>query len=196
LRIVRRVLLVSVVLVAVATGSTVAWAAAHGYRMYIVHTGSMVPALRYGDIVIDRPVQLPVHKDEIITFLYNSGPEGVVTHRAISDTPAGIRTKGDANPTRDPWTIHPDQVVGTPMLIVPVAGYLLYYLKQPAGAASVATVALGIWLLWDLFFGATTGVPDERGTDPGRPDARRRRLPLPRHRVPAPDHEPSVSTPS
>ncbi len=55
------------------------------------------------------------------------------------------------------------------------AGYVLYFLKQPTGTASVATVALGVWLLWDLCFASTTA--DETARDEADPEpahARRR----------------------
>ncbi len=143
-------------LLAVGAGVVVlaALAVSSGYRLYIVHTGSMVPTLRPGDIVVDRPVPGPVRRGEIITFRYHSGPDSVVTHRVFSAGRTGIRTKGDANPTPDPWVLRRSQVVGTPVAIVPAVGYVLFYLHEPSGAASVATLVLALWLLWNLCFGA------------------------------------------
>jgi hypothetical protein len=37
------------------------------------------------------------------------------------------RTKGDANPTRDPWAIRLNDKVGSVAFDVPLAGYVLWY---------------------------------------------------------------------
>jgi signal peptidase len=54
-----------------------------------------------------------------------------VTHRVIDilKTPNGLayRTKGDANPARDPWTVRLTGQVGRVSFTVPVAGYVLFY---------------------------------------------------------------------
>ena len=159
---------VAVVVLGAAAVSVVEWV--NGYRAYILHTGSMVPTLRPGYVVIDRPVGGVVHTGEIITFRYRPGPAGVVMHRVWSDRSGAIRTKGDANPTPDPWVIHPSQIVGTPIAIIPVAGYALVYLRQPAGAASIATLTLDLFLLWGLCFDGARG-----GDQPRRRPAHRRR---------------------
>ncbi|MHB1433064.1 MAG: signal peptidase I [Streptosporangiaceae bacterium] len=153
---VRRLLsgLTALAAVAVLAALILAWH--QGYRVYIVHTGSMIPAFRPGEALVDGPVIGPLHRGEIITFRYASGPDQVVSHRVFSDVGGVIRTKGDANPTKDPWTLRRSQVVGTPIAIVPDGGYALYYLSQPAGAASLALFGVTTWLLWGLCF-----APDE-----------------------------------
>lgn len=166
MRAVRRLLsgLAGLAALAVLAGLILAWQ--DGYRIYIVHTGSMVPAFRPGEALVDGPVLGPVHRGEIITFRYASGPDQVVSHRVFSDAGGVIRTKGDANPTKDPWTLHRSQVVGTPVAIVPYGGYVLFYLSQPAGAGSVVLFGVTTWLLWGLCFPA-----DEReSAGAARPD--------------------------
>ena len=124
-----------------------------GYRVYVVHTGSMTPTFRPGDIVIDRPAQHRYHAGEVITFRHSAQTTDVVTHRITDITPAGlIHTKGDANRTADVWDIRPDQVRGSVAMSAPAAGYLLVFLHQPAGVASLALAVLAIALLWRLFF--------------------------------------------
>ena len=159
MRVARRLLAGLALLAAATLTAAVALAWHQGYRAYIVHTGSMVPTLRPGEAVVDQPVRGSMHRGEIITFRYAYGPDQVVTHRVFSDAGGAIRTKGDANPTKDPWTLRRAQVVGTPAAIVPDGGYVLVYLSQPTGAASVATFALMIWLLWDLCFRTGTAEP-------------------------------------
>jgi signal peptidase len=86
----------------------------------------------------------------------------VVTHRVVQVSAAGISTKGDANPADDAWTIRPDQVQGRTVRALPRVGYLVVYLQQPAGVASVLTAAAMILLLWGLCFPpeARSGQPE------------------------------------
>ena len=136
-----------------------------GYRVWVVHTGSMIPTFRPGEAIVDQPVHGWPQRGEIITFRYASGPDQVVTHRVYRESGGTIRTKGDANPTEDPWTLHASQVVGTPTAIIPDGGYLIVYLSQPTGAASVVTFTITITLLWGLCFPGHT--EDAAGAQPG-----------------------------
>ena len=122
MRVARRLLggLAGLSVAAIMAAMVLAWH--QGYRVYILHTGSMIPTLHPGEAVVDRPVRGPVHRGEIITFRYAYGPDQVVTHRVFSDANGAIKTKGDANPTPDPWTLRHAQVVGTPVAIVPYGG--------------------------------------------------------------------------
>lgn len=58
-------------------------------------------------------------------------PGRLVTHRIISvfktDHGLAYRTKGDANPARDPWTIALPDKVGKASFSVPYVGYALVY---------------------------------------------------------------------
>jgi signal peptidase len=122
-----------------------------GYRVYVIHTGSMIPTLKLGDVVIDKPVQ-QLHRGEIITFRQSASSNVIVTHRIHSIHHGIIHTKGDANPTPDAWPINRSLVKGSVTTIVPKLGYLIVFLKQPAGIASVMTGVIALFLLWDLFF--------------------------------------------
>jgi signal peptidase len=112
----------------------------------------MSPSLRPGDAVLAAPAPSAVRPGEVVTFTVHSGPDSVVTHRVVSVVDGLVSTKGDANRTPDPWTLHLSQVVGTAAAFLPHAGYLLVFLKQPQGLASVVVVMLGLVLLWQLFF--------------------------------------------
>ncbi len=154
------------------TVAAVAWS--QGYRVYIIHTGSMLPDLRPGSVVVDRPLSGAVRVGEIISYRFRAGPDGVLTHRVYSDRAGVIVTKGDANSTPDPWTTRRGAVVGTPDAVVPRLGYLLEYLKQPAGVASVVTLVATVGLLWTLLLG-----PPAVAAPPRRvPAHRRRKRPL------------------
>jgi signal peptidase len=149
-------LLAIVILLAVAGG--VATTAMHfwrqGYRVYIIHTGSMDPTFRSGGIVIDRTVTGTLHVGEPITFRHSALTPDVVTHRIKRITKDGIYTKGDANPTRDPWVITAGMVQGRVVHYVPKLGFVMYFLKQRAGIAALMTGFLSLIILWGLFFPA------------------------------------------
>jgi signal peptidase I len=159
LRSITRATLALALLVALVS-ATALWT--QGYRVYVVHTGSMVPTYRPGDVVIDRPAQHHYRAGEVITFRHSSQTTDVVTHRITDVTPAGIiHTKGDANRTADVWDIRPDQVRGTVAMKVTDLGYLLVFLSQPAGAGSLALTVLALVLLWTLFFPADAAPTDD-----------------------------------
>ncbi len=151
----RRVAVVALLLVVAAVGGEAAALWSGGVRMYVVHTGSMTPTYRPGDIVIDRPVAAPPRPGEVLTFRHSDRTTDVVTHRVVARQPDGeLTTKGDANPSDDAWSIRPSQVQGQVILGLRYAGYLAVYLQQPAGIASLATTVLAVILLWQLFFSA------------------------------------------
>ncbi|HEX2902966.1 MAG TPA: signal peptidase I [Jatrophihabitans sp.] len=139
----------------------------NGYRLYVVHTGSMVPTYNPGDVVLDRPASRPV-PGEVITFRTGPGSAEVVTHRVVSVSQAGmIHTKGDANATADAWVIQPDMVRGVAVRPLRNLGYLLVFLRQPFGIAALATGTFALYLLWGLFFGDEPSAT-EQSPDPPR----------------------------
>lgn len=167
-------MLLALAFLAVAATGAIIWQ--QGYRIYVVHTGSMVPTYRPGDLVVDGPPG-DLEPGEVITFRHSRTATDVVTHRVTDITPSGlIHTKGDANRTADVWDIRPDQVQGRVHFALHGLGYVAVFLQQPAGIASIATTILSVILLWSLFF------PDEpepeRAQRPRRSAVRR-----PRHRV-------------
>ncbi len=144
----------------VATVGAGVWLWQSGYRAYIVHTGSMSPTYKPGSLVIDGPAKGKYHPGEVITFRHSSYTTDVVTHRITDITSTGlIHTKGDANRTADVWNIRPDQVRGTVLGGIPLAGYVVVYLQHPAGVASVVTALIAIMLLWGLWFPAREAGP-------------------------------------
>lgn len=137
--------------------------ARQGYGLYIVHTGSMDPTYSSGDLIVERS-GLSYGPGDVITFEHGAGPQDLVTHRITDVTSAGISTKGDGNPAADVWSIRPDQVHGTAVAGLRNAGYVAYFLKQPAGVGSVMTGLLSLILLWRIFF------PDESSEEVHEPE--------------------------
>jgi signal peptidase I len=142
-------------------GSAVAFAALYaalivgGYRPVAVYSGSMTPTIAVGGLAVDRTISAKdVRVGDVITFNDPYVKGRMVTHRvvAIIPTPHGLayRTKGDSNPSRDPWTIRLNGQVGRVAFSVPVAGYVLVYAhtREVRGALiCLASILLFVGLL-------------------------------------------------
>ena len=83
-----------------------------GFQRYVITSGSMTGTYDRGSLVYDRVVPTASLKvGDVITYdpPAGAGPAGLVTHRIVSIAPQPgaarvFRTKGDANPSADPWT--------------------------------------------------------------------------------------------
>jgi signal peptidase I len=133
------------VLAAVATGVGM-WA---GYRPQPVLTGSMEPHLPVGSLTIAKAEPAAAVKvGDVITF-QRPGADTTITHRVHRIEQRGGKriyiTKGDANPTPDPWRLRLPGSVGRNVADVPYAGYVATYAGRPqirAGAIALFTLLL------------------------------------------------------
>ena len=126
-----------------------------GYRPAVVYSGSMVPTLKVGSVALDRSIPArDVKVGDVITFTDPFVQNRLVTHRVIRilHTQKGLayRTKGDANPTRDPWTIRLPGRVGRVSFSIPYAGYALWYLHTREVRSGFILVAALLLLTWVL----------------------------------------------
>jgi signal peptidase len=121
----------------------------------------MEPTFSPGDVVIDKPQTGAPAAGDVVTFK-SSGPDAVITHRVQDVNGTEVYTKGDANRTPDAAPISVAAIVGRTVRVVPHLGYLVVYLRQPAGAASVVTLLTMLMFAWGLFFG------EEATSDPTR----------------------------
>lgn len=132
-----------------------------GYRMLVVRSDSMAPALRAGDVIVTR-LQRPgsVGVDAIVTFADHSRGGKLVTHRVVAreraDGLINFTTRGDANDGEEHWSVASDGRVGQLALRVPRIGFAVGAVMDPwmrlsllTGCALVAgSVALRrIWVL-------------------------------------------------
>ena len=125
---------------------------AAGYRPVAVYSGSMVPTLGVGSLAVVRPVPAgTIGVGDVVTFSDPYMPGKLVTHRVVQVVrrPHGLglayRTKGDANPSRDPWTIVLPGRVGKLVFDVPFAGYGLVYLRtRELRTILILVAALGV----------------------------------------------------
>ena len=140
------------------------WLTATSSDVYVVKTGSMAPALEAGDAIVTQQQQ-QYRRGDVITFRLDSG--AIITHRLVATAPA-LQTKGDANDEVDIWTVRSDQVLGAMARRIPFGGYVLVFLRQPAGIGFVALQAFSWVLAWKIFMtGSATGVAP--ATVPDRP---------------------------
>lgn len=101
-----------------------------GYRLLVVESGSMVPTMRVGDLVLSKTVApMSVHPGTIVTFRDVTRHDELVTHRVVRMVPDGpvvhFTTKGDANKVGEHWSVPKTGHIGREVLILPEAGWWL-----------------------------------------------------------------------
>lgn len=128
----------------------VAYAWANGVRFYAVESGSMSPAMHQGDLLIDLPTTptSTYRVGDIVTF--QPTPGYIVTHRIVEIGAGGISTKGDANTAADLGRIPPSSIVGRVVAVVPFAGAVAAFFRQPVGIAALLAVMVVIYGAWHL----------------------------------------------
>lgn len=135
-----------------------------------VYSGSMAPRMPVGSLVLERvDPAARVHVGDVITFADPFDRTRVVTHRVVEILPTreglGYRTKGDANPTRDPWTLKLPARVPHAVATVPYAGYgLVYAQTREVRTALIALAALTtiVFLLRRIWLPKPPKVAEER----------------------------------
>lgn len=118
-----------------------------GIRPYITMSGSMEPEIQTGSIcfVNTRAKYEDIQEGNVIAYEIPNG--GLVTHRVISISEAGMETKGDANAVSDGITTTPNNFHGKTVFSVPRVGYVLKYLQQPQGVAIILIAVVGIMVV-------------------------------------------------
>jgi signal peptidase len=100
-----------------------------GYGSLTVLSGSMMPTLHVGDVVIEHKVSpLSVRVGDIVTFRVPEHQSRLYTHRVVSMEADGADvsfvTKGDANTGVERWTVPTSGTIGCVELRIPYLGYL------------------------------------------------------------------------
>ena len=107
------------------------------YRPETVLSGSMRPYFDAGDMVIVTPEPArDIRVGQVISLHIPVGDHHVQTHRVVQVLRGGehpvIRTKGDANNSRDPWTARLDGATTWQVrVVVPRLGWLIVWLRSP-----------------------------------------------------------------
>jgi signal peptidase len=135
-----RVILLIIVLFAATYGSVeVMRIALHSDSpLMVVSSGSMIPTLNVGDIIIVRGVDPEtVTVGTIIIFHSPIDYEMPIVHRVIAADHQGsalfFETKGDNNPVADGWRVPAQNLMGLYVAKVPYVGLLSLELRGPLG---------------------------------------------------------------
>ncbi len=134
-------------------------------RLYIIPTKSMIPTLMPGDVVIIKHVNPgDIHIGDIIAYdivTYNPGTGPyirlpvVIVHRVINvKTIDGVRyfiTKGDNNPTPDPWYVPESGVLGIAEKVLSLGKFGLLLLT-PEGKIAMLLIVIFVVSLVVYFY--------------------------------------------
>ncbi len=113
-----------------------------GWETSVVMSGSMAPALRTGDVVVVRPVDPSGLEPGAILLVDDPDAPGLLRlHRLEQIEAAGLRLRGDANPTADAGLVAPGAVHGAGVWSVPRLGLPAVWLAEGRQAPLVLTVA-------------------------------------------------------
>lgn len=120
-----------------------------GIKTYVIISGSMLPQLAVGDIVVVNENYDILQKDDIISFRRG---QAVITHR-ISEVieEEGIikyKTKGDNNNIQDAGSITVERVEGKVIAKIPFVGKFVLFLKNKITIISIVVIYY-IYLLYD-----------------------------------------------
>ena len=116
-----------------------------------VHSDDM-PDYRYGSLLYVRPVNAAdLDTGDVITYMISR--EEVQTHRiagvvADENDPAELRfrTRGDSNAGEDPTLVYYRNVLGVPVLAIPLLGHAADWLATPPGICCAGAAGI-LWLL-------------------------------------------------
>ncbi len=114
-----------------------------GVQLYTVLSGSMEPEYPTGSLIAVKEIEPSELKvDDVITFKLNAST--TATHRITEiisqEGSLKFRTKGDANEEEDGSPVSAENVIGTPFITVPDAGYTANKLQSPEGKKKIITV--------------------------------------------------------
>ncbi len=127
-----------------------------GLRLLSIQTNSMSDTINYGDLIIDTAVEAEdLRKDDIITYWTVINGERVLnTHRIVNIYDGGgfliFETKGDANTSADPLTVHEREIVGRYQMKIPGLGKVFDYLQTSTGFLIVVVIPVFLFFLYHL----------------------------------------------
>ena len=113
------------------------------YKLMIVQSGSMEPAIRMGSLVIVKPCD-DYEIGDVITFGKITKTETPTTHRIhdikVNEGKILYITKGDANEDPDGKEVPEREVFGKVLFSIPYFGYAVDFAKKPLGFALIIII--------------------------------------------------------
>ena len=97
-----------------------------GYSLFEVGTGSMLPTIEIGDVVITK-ITKDVEENDIIVYIED---DDIITHRLIEKNEERLITRGDANNSEDK-PIEENMIIGKVVKIIPQLGTWQNILSSP-----------------------------------------------------------------
>ncbi len=146
---VAKLILLAVVVISISYGG---WAGmrlilATEHPVLVVISGSMVPTLNVGDLIVIKGE--PAENIKIGTIIVFHSPrdyDTLVVHRVVdkqnSDSRIYFKTKGDFNRYVDDWTVPAEKVVGSFSARIPYIGIIIMKLREPAGTAFIVSLII------------------------------------------------------
>lgn len=126
---------------------------AGNYRIMVVQSSSMEPAIKLGAIVVAKPAK-EYKVGDVITFKASKESENLITHRIIEikkeDGKIFYKTKGDASEDPDITPILKERVVGKVLFSIPYLGYAVAAAKKPYGFALIVIVPAAIIIIDEI----------------------------------------------
>ena len=125
-----------------------------GVQVFSVVSGSMEPDYPVGSLIYVKEVDSStVQVGDVITFVLPDNTPA--THRVIDIDEANqhFYTKGDANQVADGAPVHFKNLIGKPVFMIPLLGYVAYYIQRPPYmyvAIAVAAILLILAFVPDL----------------------------------------------
>ena len=121
-----------------------------GFKVYTVLSPSMEPEYPTGSIIYVKKVDVDSLKEkDVITFFLSK--DTTATHRIIELVPdennsdiIRFRTKGDANEIADGSLVEKNQIIGSPVFVIPFLGFIANYIHTPPGLYIAITSAIAI----------------------------------------------------
>jgi signal peptidase len=128
------------------------------YRTATMLTGSMVPTINPGDVIVDtQEPSASLRVGQIITYHIPVDDHHVESHRVtwvhVTKTGAVLfRTKGDANNGPDPWTARsaPNTDVWIVHHVLRSIGATIRFLRQPLVQLTLTRILPGLLVLYVL----------------------------------------------
>jgi len=120
---------------------------AGNYKVMVVQSGSMQPAIKMGSIVVVKPVD-DYKIGDVITFGPYSKTKAPTTHRiydikVVDGQPVYI-TKGDVNNAPDAREIQKKDILGKVIFDIPYLGYAVNFAKKPLGFGLIIIVPAAV----------------------------------------------------
>ncbi|MGH4123096.1 MAG: signal peptidase I [Clostridium sp.] len=113
-----------------------------GLRNFTVLTGSMMPYISPGDMIVSKEITpLSINVGDIITYKEN---DTIITHRVIEKKLElknyVFKTKGDANNIGDENFIKENQIIGKQVFKIPFIGHVVSFMGSKLGIIFIVII--------------------------------------------------------